>query len=412
MNRGCILLFRIAAGLAVCVSAADQAAAQSDQCFIYGRVTTISDNVYVGAIRWNDEELYWSDYFNSEKYENEFIRDLSDVQREKLNRSGRSISILGLTIRTGAVAHTHTFACQFGDIASLELRGRDLVELELKNGEIFELSGGSNDIGSPIRILDRELGELEIKWGRIDRIEFMPTPARLEMKFGSPLFGTVETKREEFTGFVQWDHDERLSEDNLDGHTEDGAISIPFTKIRSIEKQANGCMVTVTSGRELYLTDSNDVNDDNRGIIVTVPGMGRVDIPWYLFRSVRFDHDAGATACRYEDFRDPARLAGVVTTKDGVSYEGRLVYDLDEYMDIEMLDGEDGGLVYQIPFRHIAEIRPKSYSYSLVILRNGLELLLGESQDVTDKHDGVLVLSGDDTRMYLPWDSIEGIRFK
>lgn len=396
----------------MCVTGAYQAAAQSDQCFIYGRVTTISDNEYVGAIRWNDEEVYWSDFFNSEKGENQFIHDLSPSQREELNRSATSISILGFTIRTNGAANIHTFACQFGDIASIEIRGRDLIELELKNGEIFELSGGSNDVGSPIRILDHELGELEIKWGRIDRIEFLPTPRNLEMRFGSPLYGTVETKSGAFTGLIQWDHDERLSDDNLDGETDDGDISIPFKKIISVAKKRNGCLVTVSSGRELYLTNSNDVNAENRGIIVTVAGMGRVDIPWREFRTLTLDPEPETVSCRYGDFSDPAPLSGEVTTKEDASLRGRLVYDLDEYMNIEMLDGEDSDLVYQIPFRNIELIRPKNYNYSLVKLKNGRELLLGESQDVTDKNDGILIVNGNNSRTYVPWEKIDTITFR
>ena len=85
---------------------------------------------------------------------------------------------------------------------------------------------------------------------------------------------------------------------------------------------------------------------------------------------------------------------------------------IDEYMNIEMLDGEDAGLVYQIPFKNISLIRPKNYDYTLVELKNGMELLLGESQDVTGRNGGVLVLDGEKKERYITWNEVESIHLK
>ena len=86
----------------------------------------------------------------------------------------------------------------------------------------------------------------------------------LDEKFGEPLYGKVETRGGTFEGFIQWDHDECLSTDELDGESEDGDVEIPFGRIRSIEKYRRGSLVVLETGRELYLTGSNDVDNDNQ----------------------------------------------------------------------------------------------------------------------------------------------------
>jgi len=403
------LMFALIAFLSV----ATVLSAQSDACFIYGKITTISDNEYVGAIRWSDdEEVYWTDHFNSTKSDNDFLNELSRQDRRELDRNGSHFEILGLRLRTYTSSHSHTFACQFGDIKSIEVRGRQRIELELKNGEIYDLDGGSNDIGSKIRIMDVELGEIVLRWGRIEKIEFMKTPAKLDLKFGSPLYGVVETYYGDFNGLIQWDHDERVSVDVLDGDNEDGDISIPFGKIHSIEKKRRGCIVKLNSGRELYLTGSNDVNSENKGIIVSVPGMGRVDVKWRDFKKVTFDSKAVDLKCSYDLFKTPDYIRGTVVTSEGQKISGQIIYDIDEFIDIEFLDGDDDDMKYMIPFRNIKSIRPKNYNYSVVTLKNGQELLLGERQDVSDKNDGILIMKNGRKKDYIRWEDVREIILK
>ena len=64
----------------------------------------------------------------------------------------------------------------------------------------------------------------------------------------------------------------------------DGNMAIEFGKIKSVERDGRGSLVILKSGRDFYLTGSNDVNHENRGIIVNIPGQGRVDIEWRDFR--------------------------------------------------------------------------------------------------------------------------------
>ena len=59
--------------------------------------------------------------------------------------------------------------------------------------------------------------------------------------------------------------------------------------IAMIEKEGDGSMVTFRSGRKLFLSGTNDVNDDNRGIIIKDPEIGKIKLGWDSFKSVTFD---------------------------------------------------------------------------------------------------------------------------
>src|SRR5262249_9038318 len=161
-----------------------------------------------------------------------------------------------------------------------------------------------------------------------------------ENKLGEPLYGTVIAGRYDLTGRIQWDSDETLTGDTLDGDTEDGKASIPFRDIRSIRKHRSGALVTLESGETQYLYGTNDVNGENRGVIVVVPGVGSVKVGWNDFDSVTFG-PAPNSGPSYSEFARPHDLAGAVVTREG-TYEGRIAFDLDESSDFEMLQGTNG----------------------------------------------------------------------
>ena len=389
------------------------AQSQTDEVFIYGTITTIDDNTYTGPIRWGDEEVYWTDIFNSEKKTNDNLKYLSHSDMEEMeNRGDEWYERLIEKYVKNYDSHTHIFACQFGDIQSLRMTGRDKVVLELKNNVKFHLQGGSNDMGATVRVIDEDRGLIKIDWERIEMVDFKDTPKNLTEKFGEVLYGTVETRMGAFTGQVQWDHDERLSEDVLDGDTRDGEVTIKFGKINTIAKEGRGSLVVLNSGREMHLTGSNDVNETNKGIIVTVEGLGRVDIAWESFRKVTFHNKDEFTGPAYSDFPEPEQLAGTVVSVDENSVTGLIIYDLDEMWDIEILQGEEDDIDFLIPFRNIKRIAPKNYQYTRIELRNGDHYTLRGSQDVNDNNDGILVFENEDDPTYILWEEVEEIVFK
>lgn len=159
------------------------------------------------------------------------------------------------------------------------------------------------------------------------------------------------------------------------------------------------------------LRGSNDVNSENRGIIVTTEKLGRVDIPWKEFKKVEFINKPSFSLKKYNDFKNQNQLEGSVVTTDGETLKGRIVYDLDEEYNYEMLQGRDNDIEYFIPFGNIKKIMPKNYDYSNVELKNGEKMLLGEQQDVSDRNTGVLVFKGGGDPTYVKWEDIKEVNF-
>ncbi len=401
--------------LAIVIVVFPKPASSQDRGFIYGKVYTLNGDVYEGQIRWGKEEAFWFDFFNATKQENSYLKYLDRDELEELedrsNDWGGRIFRRIFDVESNR-DFNHVFICQFGDIKTIWAKRRNRVQIEFRNGEILRFDDGSNDVGARINVLDDELGSVSVKWDRLEKVEFMKTPKKLDVKYGDPIYGTVTTRRGEITGFIQWDHDERINTDKLDGDTRDEDLSIQFKNIKSIEKAGRGVDIVTNRGREISLWGSNDVDKDNRGIIINTPGYGRVDVPWKEFEKVEFKKAPKNAMPSYDDFDDPKQLSGTVTTVNGKSYSGTIIYDLDEFMSYEILQGENDDIEYLIPFGSIKRITPKNYRYSTVELTNGEKVIIGESQDVSDRNYGILVFFGEKNPKYIPWKDIEEIRFK
>ena len=392
---------------------ASQLFSKGDEGFIYGRITMKNDNVYQGAIRWGKEETFWNDMFNSAKVENSIDTYLTDAEMEGLEDhlgSRRSRKRRSRSRKNWWSRSSHQFKCRFGDLKRIDILRGEGVLLTFKNGEEMEVKGASNDIGANIKILDEELGQVGLKWRRIESIEFLPTPRHLDRTFGRPLYGEVETRQGTFEGFIQWDHEECVSRDILDGHHEDGKMAIEMGKIKSIKKQRRGSLVTLKSGREFFLTGSNDVNSENKGVIIRDPRIGKVMVQWRDFQEVTFDDDVGDSGPSYKDFDQARPIEGEVRTTDGETLSGRIIYDIDEARDFEILDGQSGHIKFKIAFRDIEAIIPRGRRGSIVMLRSGEELEL-EGRDVNRDNAGLIVLEGGDQVTLVPWEQIEEIRF-
>ncbi len=387
-------------------------AAQPDEAqgFIYGKVTMRSDTVYEGRLRWNgDEEAFWGDLFNGTKEDRPYWDEVPE--RERRRNRGEGIRILGISIGSSDYSSGRSFIARFGDIAKIEAHRRDAV-LTMKGGEVIEIDGSStNDIGGTLYVWDQEIGEVKLDWDRIDVIEFLPTPGNLEVPV-TRLHGKVETDEGDFEGYIQWDKEECLSTDELDGDSRDGGMSIEMGKIRSIERgSSRSSRVTLWSGREFELRGTNDVNSDNRGIYVEDPRYGRVLVDWDAFESVHFT-EAGPSGPSYDDFQPGKPLRGTVTETGGETHSGRIVYDVDEEHSWEILNGDQRDLEYNIPFALVKSVEPRGSDSSRVTLKGGGELILEDVADVDDGNDGILVITSGDDPVYIPWDDVERIDFE
>lgn len=393
-----------------------QSAMTDSSLYIYGTITTTDNESYTGQIRWGKEEAFWFDHFNATKPDNDNLKYLSREELDELNAKDNQRRTKWYNRHSWSGwnnwynDNTHVFECHFGDLQTIQPMRGDRLRVTMRNGDIVRLEGGSNDVGATVRIYDKEMGTIKLDWDNIEIVEFSAAPADLVSAFGEPLYGSVETTSGTFTGYLQWDHDERLSLDELNGEASSGDLDIPFKNIRSIESNYRGSTVELNSGRILKMRGSNDVDDDNRGIIVNMADMGRVDIPWEEFEKITFQAVPHQSELTYASYADQHLIRGSVTSIRGDKLTGRMIYDLDENYELEMLNGINKGIEYFIPFRFIEKIEPKNREESLVILKNGEKILFSDKVDINEENDGVLVFTSDDEYEYVPWKEVDEIK--
>lgn len=405
-----LILFALLTGLTI---ESNPLVAQS-RCMIYGSITTIEGKTYEGPIRWGDEEVFLSDIFNSEKITNPYIKYLDKSNfKTGYKSSSHSDNWVNISIhnKQQTSSFSRKFQCRFGDINSITVTGRESVSLELKSEKFINLKGGSNDVNTSVSILDIELGLLSLNWNKIDIIKFFRPDKKINDSFGQGIYGKLTTTQGEFTGFVQWDHDERLLDDKLDGNSSDGSLKIPFRKIKRITKQENACLIKLNSGREIKLYGTNDVNSSNKGIIMNLPNIGRADFHWKHFISFEVMSEAATENLCDTLFPKSERLYGKVFTKAGKEFEGIIVYDLDEAMDSELLNGYNDDIKFSIPFRNIESIKPMAEDYSSIELKSGEKLFLGDQADVSYKNAGIIIFTSSETYHIVKWDELEKIIF-
>ncbi len=427
--------------------------AQSDACFIYGTLTTKNGSSYTGAIRWNNEEALWTDYFEAIKTVNKyhaFVREgdilesLYSWLHMKKNQKEQAYASTqrGVDIKTSNDDQSkviteaemkrllkeradelglkeediekleHVWVAHFGDIKSIKITGPETVTVTLKNGEDVKLKNGSNDFNTDIKLLDGELGEVVFQWDKVDHISFSPSPKALPSKFGKPLYATLKTTDGVYSGFVQWANDKSLDTDKLICNNLDGELAIEFKNIQKIEAGENGHIVTLNSGRVLAIKKLENDDPHEMGINIWVDGFGKIYFPIDMVVSAEFENAGKNHLPSYYDFAPPKALTGMVYTNDNKSFSGIIAYDLDEEYDFELIQGMNKGIYYSINLRNIKEIKPINDQMSSVGLRVGKTVLVGNSHDVAASNSGVLIFeTGKSEPVYVKWGNVNRVVF-
>ncbi len=222
---------------------------------LYGTLTTRSGDTFTGRVAWDVDEIYTSDILDGD-------------------RDGHRLKIL------------------FGTIERIERNGSGSARVTLFSGEEMTLSGTNdvNDENGGISVSDPLLGQVKVSWDDFADVTFTEAPPdadQVRFDGGAPIAGTVVTEDgESLTGTVRWDNDEASTWEMLNGESRGVDFEIEFAQIASIEKSGRGALVTLRDGRFFELSDSNDVNEGNRGIVVDT-GAGVRKVPWEDFRELR-----------------------------------------------------------------------------------------------------------------------------
>jgi len=377
--------------------------------YLYGDVYLKSGSHYRGLIRWGKEEASWGDLFHSSKGEVTYKAYIpSECKKDK------TIKVFGFKIATKSwdAQIERIFVARFGDIAEIRTVGTKSAEILMKSGRVYPVSGYSNDVSSKIMVQDESLGEILIPWQKLDKVVF--ADGKLQAgDFPSRIYGKVDTTEGSFEGFIQWDHDECIGDDELDGENDSGDFSIPFKNISTITKKSSSrVFVTMTDNRKLHLSGTNDVSKGNRGIYVDDPRFGKVDIPWRVFKHVEFKPQL-STGPSYSRYLTSKPLEGTVITKEKQSHHGFIAYDLDEMESWELLNGSYNEIGYIVPFNTISAISPKTSYSCRVTLNDGTSFPLEDKADVSEKNLGILVLKHpeDGEGIYTSWKNLAKINF-
>lgn len=393
---------------------------------LWGEVRTVDGDVHEGFIRWDRNEGSWVDVLDGSK-------ELPDENYQiwlQANRDGepprRTLELKGYRISWDEAdpdfALIALSGLQFGHIQSLTPAGRDSVMVVTRGGQRLALFGGSTDIGPSMRelLVDRP-GEstVELEWEDVERVTFAEVPSRA--RASSPrLYGTVaDTTGREYTGYISWDLDEILESDVLDGEDPDGEDhNIEMGDIRSILVHRRSVTVTLNNGDTLSLSGSNDVDRGHRGVQLSDPSLGFVEIEWEELDEVTFS-DAPASE-GLQAFDGGHRLFGTLTTQGGEELTGFVRWDSDEEWSWEFLDGRSQGVVFKIELAQVDRIVRSEVFGATVTLADGRSFELDDANDVNWDNKGIMVSIGvsdpSDAQLsdwrYVPWDDFASIRFE
>ncbi|CAM2008899.1 hypothetical protein [Acanthopleuribacter pedis] len=357
--------------------------------YLYAEVTMISGGNYRGAMRWGREEAFWGDHFNSRKEQLPFLKHMP----EKRSPGKRS------------------FACRFGDIEQIIVNGTEDAIVHMKSGSMFQVRGYANDVGSKLRIWDEEQGEIEMRWMEIAKIEFIPSETKKKAFHQKRLYGVVSTDQGDLEGYIQWDLEECLHTDELNGEVQGKDKDLKMGEISVIERKDPGVTITLKDGVTFDMYGTNDVNSENRGIMVENATFGRVRISWSRFKKVTFQ-DVNHTGPSFDTFEHQGKLNGTVTLKNGTTSTGNIVFNMDANEQWAFLNAGNKGMHYTIPLGLVKTLEPRDDRRCLVILHDGTKLTFSEGHDIDHRNLGLLIMTNDQANPeYVAWNDIKTVEF-
>ncbi len=383
------------------------------QGLIFGKIELKNGDTLKGQIRWDNEQGVWEDEFTAIRYNNPVYDALGKEKAKKIKTKTRDFDFGFMQLWEDKVSDSEpTFSCSFGDIAYLKSSKGDMVLLGLKNGANVKLNMDKNgDLDDRIFLYEKSAKRHVLYFKEIRSIRFMPFEMDYVPARGNPMYANVLTSMGAFKGYISWDREERFENDDIEGKNKDKKKHIPFKNIAKIKAQDDGSLITMVSGREIFLNNHDDVDDGNHGIVVIGQEFGMVEIEWENFISASFKRTSSVPR-PYGDFKKAKLLKGVVEDNSGEKFHGQLIFNLNKMYYIEFLNGENNGYEYNIPFYKIDKIEPQNDKYTMVTLKTESSLLLGDDDDVTKNNGGVVVKSKKGDARYVAWANIKKISFE
>jgi hypothetical protein len=409
---------------------------------IWGRVEMVSGGTYEGFIRWDLNRGSWVDILDgSKELRREEYLVWNDGKGEAEPVPERVVEYGGYRIafpdHLSSFPATAESGLRFGHIRRLEVRDGRSAALELKSGEVLELSRRGTNLGRGLReLVVEEPGgrEMKLGWSDLVAVEFGPAPPAA-VPSGARLHGTVrDGNGREYTGFIAWNAHKILDTDRLEGREAGARREIPFSRIVSASRTEAGARVSLAGGSVVELTGPGDVGRGSLRLLVSDPRLGSVELRWRDVDSVRFhppSHPIPSDAyLSHGDFDGGRPLQGTVVTQEGHELRGLIRWDADEEYSWELLGGSQDGVAFQVEFGEIAEMERHSAERvtvgvgvgvsvererrdgALVTLRDGRILELSGSNDGSGDNKGIWVRQDPESEwVSVRWEDFKALRF-
>lgn len=386
-----------------------------DQSYIYADVVLKNKTTVTGVVRWSGGQTLWTDVIQVSKTDPLALKYLKKYQLDKLpgnrdNTEGINWEFMNLWKDKLPQRRQETL-CRFGDMVSIHVTGSQDAQIFFKSGFKLRVSGGSgiNDLGKDILVYGTKTQK--ISWKEISRINFRDTGEGVLPWNAPPLYGTVQTVNGPVSGLIRWDKTKFATSSAIYGKSGERTIGIKFNQIKEISKKDQGAIITLHSGKQVFLKNSRDLNNLNRGIIVGSPDGGQAQILWPAFKSVIF-HDPEGDPVSYSSFGKPRRIYAQAFWNNDRSLRGNCTFDMDEEWNFEMLEGTSNRIHYKIPFSNVASITPQNEKQSNVILKDQRSLTLNSENDVSALNWGLIIWLNNSKYQYLPWEEISKVQFR
>lgn len=404
--------------LVLSVAGGDLAAQEPDR--LWASVETVSGETYRGFLRWDRAQTGRSDLLTGTRgvsRENQRIWRIATGRGSDLPR--RVVEVAGFRVSWNEddpdFPSAASAGIRFGHIRELRPTGSDAATVILNSGAEIALTGGGTHIGRDIREILVEVPggpEVSLEWEDLARVLLDAPPA--DAVPSSPrLHGTVTDRwGNRYTGYVAWDRTLALAGDVLAGGGAAAGIrdELRFSEVALLEWGWDGMRATMVDGEVLDLPGAAVAGRD-RGVRVSDPGLGRVEVAWDDLESLRLHPAKPGDAAPAFDGGRPLRAT--VSTRAGADFTGRVLWDADEEATWQVLDGERRGVRFQVEFGEIESVERLSSREARVTLRDGRTLELEGSNDVGEGNRGILVLpDGDDDWIVVPWDEFHVARFE
>lgn len=184
--------------------------------------------------------------------------------------------------------------------------------------------------------------------------------------------------------------------------------AIQFGEIQRLTPTSGSAAeLLLKSGRKVELScGSTDLGDAVREIVIETEDEGELELDWDDIDYIEF-MDGGDVK---SDFGN--RLFGTVTTSRGGEFTGWICWDMDEMFDGDIIDGRDRDRKRKIKLSQIAKIEKISSQASRIILKNGDEIRLDDSNDVDSGNRGIIVSDPKMGRVIVEWDEFEDLTLK